>query len=201
MAAAGRTLAWDWYAGTIPENVSIDPTAYVETSYSFFRYRSEAPVGVRLGRGSATYPGTMFDLGPAGRVSLGDYAFSHGAWFICDAEIEIGDYTMISWNVVFMDAYRVPFDPEERHRELERAARRGGRLSLGGATARPIRVGRNVWIGFDVCVLPGVSIGDGSIIGARSVVVDNIPSYSVAAGNPARVIRSLEAGENTRDAH
>ena len=52
-----------------------------------------------------------------------------------------------------------------------------------------IVVGNDVWIGQHVTVLPGVHIGDGAIIGANSVVADNIPPYAIAAGNPCRVVR------------
>src|SRR5215204_5246886 len=116
-----RTLPWDWYDGTIPENVVVDETAYVETTFSFYLYRSRQPVGLRIGRGASTYLGTMFDVGPRGRVSLGDYTLVHGARIICDSEVEVGDYCLISWNVVFMDSYRVSLDPTERRQELERA--------------------------------------------------------------------------------
>src|SRR5262249_6045397 len=161
--------------------------AYVETTFSFFHYRSEAPTGVRIGRGASTYLGTMFDVGPRGRVSLGEHALVHGAWIICDAEVEIGDYALISWNVVLMDSYRLPFDGAARRRELERMPQRAPRRPAGSGTeARPVRIGRNVWIGFDACVLPGVTVGEGSIVGARSVVADDVPPYTVAAGNPAR---------------
>jgi acetyltransferase-like isoleucine patch superfamily enzyme len=190
--SSGRKLDWDWYGGTIPENVFIDETAYLETSFSFLRYRSVTPMGVRMGAGAAAYLGTMFDVGPHGHVSLGTCAFSHGVWFICDAGIDIGDYTMLSWNVVLMDTYRAPLEPAKRRQLLERAAQESARILDGGETARPIRIGNNVWIGFDVCVLPGVTIGDGSIVGARSVVTQDVPPYSVAAGNPAQIIRRLE---------
>jgi acetyltransferase-like isoleucine patch superfamily enzyme len=190
-----RTLPWDWYPGTVPTNTAIDETAYIETSFSFVLYRSEQPVGVRMGRGASTYLGTMFDLGPRGKVSLGDYSLVHGARFICDESVEIGDYALVSWNVVFMDSYRVPTDVGERRRELEQAAARRPRFLGADVPARPIRVGQNVWIGFDACILPGVTIGDGSIVGARSVVRDSVDPYTVVAGNPARVIRRLEPGE------
>jgi acetyltransferase-like isoleucine patch superfamily enzyme len=139
----------------------------------------------------------MFDVGPGGRVTLGEYALVHGARIVCDASVEIGDYALISWNVVLMDSYRLPFDPELRRRELERAALDRTR-SLGGAVEpRPVTLGRSVWVGFDACVLPGVTVGEGAIVGARSVVVEDVPPFTVVAGNPARVIRRLDPEERT----
>ncbi len=190
--SAARTLAWDWYPGTIPENVVVDETAYVETTFSFALYRSRQPRGVVIGRGASTYLGTMFDAGPNARIRIGDYALIHGARLICDAEIEIGDYALISWNVVLMDTYRVPLNVAERRKELERVAQRRPRMFDGDVAAKPIRIGRNVWIGFDVCVLPGVTIGEGAVVGARSVVMEDVPAYAVVAGNPAQTIRMLE---------
>lgn len=190
-----HTLPGDWYPGTIPANVSIDDGAHVETSFSFVLYRSEALVGVKIGRGSATYSGTMFDVGPHGRVFVGDYVLVNGARIICDAEVEIGDYTFISWNVVLMDTYRMPLDPLERRRELERAVGRHPRRLEAQVPARPIRIGREAWLGFDVCVLPGVTISEGAIVGARSVVASDVPPYTIVAGNPARVVRRLSTEE------
>jgi len=191
----GRKLPWDWYDGTIPENVLVEDSAYVETSYSFLLYRSELAEGVRIGRGSTTYLGTMFDVGPQGHVNVGDFSLIHGAWFICDSQIEIGDYALISWNVVFMDTYGVSLNPAERRNQLEALSLKSERRMPRGAAARPIRIGRNVWIGFDCVVLPGVAIGEGSIVGARSVVTEDVPPYTVVAGNPARIVRQLENDE------
>jgi len=190
---AARTLPWDWYPGTIPDNVRIDETAYCETSFSFYLYRSEQPGGVTYRRGASTFLGTMFDVGPRGRVELGEYALVHGARIICDTEVLIGDYALISWNVVFMDTYRLPFDARQRREELRLVPTRQPRFAAADVPACPIRVGRNVWIGFDACVLPGVSIGEGSVVGAKSVVTESVPPFTVVAGNPARVIRRLEA--------
>lgn len=195
-----RKLAWDWYPGRVPENVLVDDTAYVETTFSFYFYRSELNGGVEYGRGASTYLGTMFDVGPRGRVKLGDYALVHGARIICDAEVLIGDYTLISWNVVLMDSYRVPFDPQERRAELKLVPTRSPRQARADVAARPIRIERNVWIGFDVCVLPGVTIGEGSVVGAKSVVASDVPPFTVVAGNPARIIRPLSTEEIHRHA-
>ena len=197
---AQRTLSWDWYPGTIPENVIVDETAYVETTFSFHLYRSQESVGVRIGRGASTYLGTMFDAGPRARISLGDYALVHGARIICDAEVDIGPYALISWNVVLVDTYRLPLDVALRRRELERVAFRSPRSFAAPVPARPVRIGANVWIGFDSCILPGVTIGEGAIVGARAVVTEDVPPYTIVAGNPARVIRRLKIEEMSHDA-
>ena len=57
--------------------------------------------------------------------------------------------------------------------------------------SRPVEIGDNVWIGTRVIILPGVTIGDGAVIGAGAVVTKSVPARSVAAGNPAHVIRAL----------
>ena len=56
----------------------------------------------------------------------------------------------------------------------------------------PVVIGNNVWIGRNVCIMPGVHIGDGAVIGANAVVTHDIPAYSVAAGVPAKVIKTIE---------
>ncbi len=197
VALSNRTLAWDWYGGRIPRNVTLHNEAYLESTYSFYHYRSEAQEGVRIGSGATVYLGTMFDLGPGGKVSIGEFALVHGAWIICDAAVEIGDYALISWNVVLMDSYRWPRDPKARRRLLEETAGQIGRPPEASVPAQPVRVGRNAWIGFDCCILPGVTIGEGSIIGARSVVMQDVPPFTVAAGNPAKIIRRIENDTHT----
>jgi acetyltransferase-like isoleucine patch superfamily enzyme len=190
-ATSARTLPWDWYGGTLPGNAEIDPTAYIETTFSFLDYRSTMPVGFSLGYGASTYKSTMYDVGPRGVVRVGKYSLVHGARIICDESIEIGDHVLISWNVLLMDTYRAPTESIARRDVLLRA---GANHSLQEeAPTRPVRVGNNVWLGFDACVLPGVTIGDGCVVGARSVVYDDLPAYTVAGGNPARVIRTLDA--------
>ncbi|MCQ5053042.1 sugar O-acetyltransferase, partial [Bacteroides fragilis] len=64
--------------------------------------------------------------------------------------------------------------------------------------ARPIRVGNNVWIGAQVFVLPGVTIGDNTVIGAGSVVNRDIPANVIAAGNPCSVIREITEEDKTK---
>jgi carbonic anhydrase/acetyltransferase-like protein (isoleucine patch superfamily) len=190
--SGSRQLPHDWYPGTIPPNVCVCNTAYLGTSYSFQEYRSTASIGLRIGRGASLCDRTVLDVGPNGQVSLGDYALVSGARIICDSEVEIGDYALIGWNVVIMDNYRVPVDVAMRRHELERSSLRPRRRLENECESRPVRIGRNVWIGFETCVLPGVIIGEGSIVGARSVVTENVPPFTVIAGNPARIVGVLD---------
>lgn len=132
-------------------------------------------------------------LGRTGRQFLIEQPFA------CDYgyNIEIGENFYMNVNGVILDGAPVifgnnvfvgpscgfytaghPLQAEPRNRGLE--------------YAYPIRVGNNVWIGAQVCVLPGVTIGDNCVIGAGSVVTRNIPPFSLAVGNPCRVIRCLD---------
>ena len=58
-----------------------------------------------------------------------------------------------------------------------------------------IVIGNSVWLGYDSLILPGVTVGDGSVVGARSVVTKNVPPYTIVAGNPARIIKRLFTDE------
>jgi acetyltransferase-like isoleucine patch superfamily enzyme len=189
----GRTIAGDWYAGSLPDNLTMAEGAYVETSYSLLRYRSQAVNGVTLGRGAAIYNATMLDMGPAATLKMGDYSMLQGVRVICDSEISIGSHTMLSWLVLLMDSYRMPRSASERRAQLEALAASTERVVEPAVSARPIHIGNNVWIGFGACILPGVSIGDCAVIGAHSVVRDDVPPYSIFAGNPARLVRTISA--------
>jgi acetyltransferase-like isoleucine patch superfamily enzyme len=170
-------------------------SAYIETTFSFYLFRSERPDAVTIGEGASTYLGTMFDVGRRGRVALGDYALVHGARIICETEVTIDDYALISWNVVLMDSYRVPLDPDARRARVQQVPTLAPRRLEVEAPGQPVRVGRGAWIGFDSCVLPGVTVGDGAIVGARSVVDADVEPFTIVAGNPARLVRRLTAEE------
>jgi carbonic anhydrase/acetyltransferase-like protein (isoleucine patch superfamily) len=158
----------DWYEGKLPENIEIAGSAYIETSYSFLRFRSRRKPGLTVGEGAALYA-PVLDVGAEGWIEIGARALISSARLISDTEMIIGEMTMIAWGAVVMDCRR------------------------GCGRARPVTIGRNVWIGFEACILPGVTIGEGSVVGARAVVHENLPPFSVAVGNPARVVRQLPA--------
>ena len=194
---ADRRLPHDWYDSVVPPYVDVHDEAYVESSFSFSSCRCERPRAIRLARGAHVYSSTIFDVGAQGEVHVGECAMLNGARLMCEARITIGAYATISWNVVFMDCYRLPNEPEARRPFLLSAGHPRAPLLDPREPARPITLHDNVWIGFDVCILPGVTIGEGAVVGARSVVVRDVPAYTVAAGNPARPLRALaRSGES-----
>jgi acetyltransferase-like isoleucine patch superfamily enzyme len=184
-----RRVRDDWFDGLVPGCVDIDAQAYVESAYSFALCRAERAHAVQIGRAAHLYSSTILDVGAQGSVAIGAFAMLNGARLVCEARIEIGAYAAISWNVVIMDSYRIPRDPARRRALIERTG--VGRLIDLDAPAHPVRLHDNVWLGFDVCVLPGVTIGEGSVVGARSVVCSDVPAYTLVAGNPARPVRAL----------
>lgn len=111
-------------------------------------------------------------------IEIGENFYSNHNLVILDpAKVTFGDNVFIGPNCGFYTAQH-PLDIETRNKGLE--------------YAHPIKVGNNVWIGGNVVVLPGVTIGDNCTIGAGSVVVKNIPANTVAVGNPCKVIKVLE---------
>lgn len=110
-------------------------------------------------------------------IKIGENFYSNHNLVILDAnKVEFGDNVFIAPNCGFYTAGH-PLDYETRNKGLE--------------YAKPIEVGNNVWIGGNVVVLPGVTIGDNVVIGAGSVVTKDIPSNSVAVGNPCKVIKKI----------
>ncbi len=102
---------------------------------------------------------------------------NHNSVFLDCAKIKIGSDTFIGPNCGFYTAIH-PINAKER---VE-----------GKEWAKPITIGKQVWIGGGVTILPGVEIGDRAVIGAGSVVTKNIPADTVAVGNPCRVIKNID---------
>lgn len=117
----------------------------------------------------------LCDYGYNISVGLNFYA-NHNLVILDGAPVTFGDNVFIAPNCGFYTAGH-PIDSTERNKGLEYAL--------------PITVGNNVWIGANVCVLPGVSIGDNCVIGAGSIVVKDIPANSVAVGNPCKVVKTI----------
>lgn len=110
-------------------------------------------------------------------IEIGNNFFSNHNLVILDcAPVKFGDNVLIAPNCGFYTAGH-PIDKDDRRQFLE--------------YAYPITVGNDVWFGGNVIVMPGVNIGNNVIVGAGSVVTNDIPSDCIAYGNPCRVIRKI----------
>lgn len=110
-------------------------------------------------------------------VIFGDYVYANfNLTAVDDTYIYIGDHTMLGPNVTLASANH-PILPELREK--------GYQYNL------PVRIGKNCWLGAGVTVVPGVTIGDNTVVGAGAVVTKDLPANVVAVGVPARVIRQI----------
>lgn len=112
-------------------------------------------------------------------ISIGDNnQFSNNVSIIANERVTIGDNCLIGDQVMITDSDFHEISPADR--------------KLGPGAVKPVSIGNNVWLGSRVVVLKGVSIGDNTVVGAMSLVTSPLPADCVAAGVPARIIKSLE---------
>ena len=130
----------------------------------------------RTGKKSYMEPVINFDYGYNIFVGENFYA-NFNCTFLDVSTIEIGDNCMFAPNVQLYTATH-PLHPVKRNSGLE--------------YAKPIKIGNNVWLGGGVIVTPGVTLGDNVVVGAGSVVTKSFPDNVVIAGNPARIIKTVE---------
>ncbi|SHH31210.1 sugar O-acetyltransferase [Ferrimonas marina] len=131
-----------------------------------------------LGQESDAHIEAPFHCDYGSNLKLGKRFYAnHGCTLLDPAAIVIGDDVLLAPGVVIATATH-PIDPERR--------------AAGEESAQAITIGNRVWLGANVSVCPGVTIGDNVVVGAGSVVTRDLPANTVCAGNPARVIRPVE---------
>lgn len=134
-----------------------------------------------------------------GEVHIGTNTHIGGAQFICRTRIEIGNDVTMAWGITLYDhdshstewEYR-QHDNEQCYTDYVETGNTIAHKDWSHVNSAPIKIEDKVWIGMDVLILKGVTIGEGSVVAARSVVTKDVPPYSLVAGNPARVVKSLK---------
>lgn len=134
----------------------------------------------------------LFDKDEA-KVSVGDRTFIGASTLVCADNITIGDDVLISWGCTIVDHDSHSIDFHSRSKDVENWLT--GFKNWTNVKVGAVHIMDKVWLGFNVIVLKGVTIGEGAVVGAGSVVTKNVKPYTIVAGNPAREIRTIESDE------
>jgi acetyltransferase-like isoleucine patch superfamily enzyme len=120
------------------------------------------------------YSGVRIEIGKDGTVSIGNGTYiNRNTLLVCESEINIGANCKISWDVTIMDSDLHPLNSKE-------------------TINKPVYIKDKAWIGCRCIILKGVTIGEGSVIAAGSIVTKDVPPYTIYAGNPAKFLANID---------
>lgn len=154
-------------------------------------------IALRIGDGCLLHNQFVFESS-GGRVTVGDGVFiNSGTRLISRSSIEIGNHVTIAWGCTIYDhdSHSLSYLDRVADQEQQLIDYPSGNMlahkDWSRVASAPIKICDHAWLGFDVVVLKGVTIGEGAIIGARAIVTKDVPAWTIAAGNPARVVKEI----------
>jgi acetyltransferase-like isoleucine patch superfamily enzyme len=128
-----------------------------------------------------------------GKIKIGNYCFIGAGSKIWSAKsISIGDNVFISHNVNIMDTNSHEINAELRFQSFKKSLENESDINISEISIKEVVIEKHVWIGFNAIVLRGVTIGEGAIVAAGTIVTKDIPPYTLVAGNPCRVIKKID---------
>jgi acetyltransferase-like isoleucine patch superfamily enzyme len=140
----------------------------------------------------------------AGEVVIGDRVYLGASTLICRTRIEFGNNIFVAWGTYFYDHDSHSINHLARREDITQQLkdyREGVDFRLNknwsGVNTKPIKINDDAWIGMNCIILKGVTIGEGAIVAAGSVVTRDVPPWTIVAGNPAVVVRTITKGEKT----
>lgn len=185
----------------MPSKFDIDPCAIVlETTTFRFDVPNHVPSPcVTIGKDSMVGCNFIFES-TGGEIRIGERSYiGTTANLVARTSITIGNDVWIAWGFWIYDHDSHSLLWGDRRKDIfqqiaDYESSKNYVLNKDWSTVKtkPIVISDKAWIGFDSVILKGVTIGEGAVVGARSVVAKNVEPWTVVAGNPARVIRNLE---------
>jgi len=197
VVSSGRDSSWEIYKNYI----KVHPSAIIAPSATLKIFNLPEPPEVCLEIGEGSHIFSSFALLRAhSKIKVGKNCQLGNSHFICAESIDIGDDVMMAWGITVMDndAHSLywegrKFDVLQCYQSyLENPDNFIKNKDWTSVPIRAIKFGNKSWIGFNATVLKGVIIGQNSVVGACSVVIQSVPDFSVVAGNPAKVLTRLE---------
>lgn len=141
----------------------------------------------------------------AGNIAIGDDCFIGGSTFISHSSIRIGNHVTMAWGSTIYDHDSHSLDYKDRRKDIEDEYDDiiNGRNFIDhkdwkNVKTAPITIEDDAWVGMNCIILKGVTIGQGAVVGGGSVVTRDVPAWSVVAGNPARLVKSLKENNDEK---
>lgn len=136
----------------------------------------------------------------SGNVMIGNNVHIGGATFICRTQIEVQDDVTMAWGITLYDhnshsIYWNERQNDNHHCYNDYMRNNGNNIvnkNWNNVVGKPIVIQSKVWIGFNVTILKGVTIGEGAVVGACSVVTKDVEAWTVVSGNPATLLKRLK---------
>ena len=150
--------------------------------------------GITIGAHSVI-GGDLTIYGRLGEINIGEWCYIGERTRIWSSQsINIGNRVLISHHVNIFDSLTHPIHRKLRHEHFKTIIQSGHPEEIN-LDEKPVVIEDDVWIGANACLLKGIHIGEGAIIGAGAVVTRNVPKFTIVGGNPARIIRELKPEE------
>ncbi len=199
--------------GTLPPSfvqyrdyISIHPTAIIASNAAvqMFNPPKEPRIVLEIGEGCHIFS-TFSLLRPEAHIKIGRNCQLGASQFIAASRIEVGDDVLMAWGCTIIDTDNHALEWNDRKLDVQRCrdawALTGGQDIARLHDWRPVQIknvsiGDKTWIGFNSIVLKGSFVGEGTVVGAGSVVIGSLAPWTLAAGNPCRVIRALDHGSS-----
>jgi galactoside O-acetyltransferase len=144
---------------------------------------------ISVGEQSIVEAAMVTDRSPA-TIEIGSRTFIGRSLLVAAERITVGSDVLISWDVTIVDHDSHALDFERRRSDVVDWAR--GIKDWSAVPVAPVTIGDRAWIGFGATILKGITIGEGAVVAAKSVVTKDVAPWTLVGGNPAREIRKLE---------
>jgi len=169
--------------------VNIDQSAQVN---SWREIRLLPGASLRISAGSIVNASIVSEL-PSANINIGEGTFLGGSKIIAADSIEIGDDVLIAWGCTIYDHNSHAIAWSERQSDVQDWYQ--GKKNWDVVVKEKIKICDKVWIGFNSIILKGVTIGEGAIVAAGSVVTKDVEPWTIVGGNPAKLIREIPEHE------
>ena len=154
---------------------------------------SKDPSNIKIGEGSVI-SGTLLVWQNAGKIEIGESTFiGEGCRIYAVDSIKIGSRVQIAHNCNVFDNNIHSLDPDLRFEEFKSNTTKGV-IKLNALNEKPVVIEDDVWVGANCAILKGVKLAKGAVVGVGSVVVKDVPAYTIVAGNPAKIIGEVPMG-------